>query len=112
MSPLFDAIRPLLRVAPSGMHLFDRESTGEVLVFRPSYGIWLSLCGVPSMQRKEEYRALEWGMEGILDLRASHFFPSRWELMTWLEVKFSKAQAILPAVWQLEYAQFHEHRDL
>lgn len=91
MSPLYDAIRPLLRVAPAGVHLFDREMTGEVMVYRPSYGIWLTICGIPSAQRKEEYRALEWGPDDINDLRGSHFFPSRWELLTWLEALFSTA---------------------
>ena len=71
-------------MAPSGFALFDRDSTGEVLVFRPQFGVWLSICSVPSEQRRDEYRAIEWGPDAIDDLRASHFFPSRWELLTWL----------------------------
>ena len=63
-----------------------------MLVFRPGCGIWLSICGIDSMQRQEEYRALEWGPDGIDDLRGSHFFPSRWELLTWLETQFSTGQ--------------------
>jgi hypothetical protein len=91
LSPLHDAIKPLLQVAPSGFALFYRASTGEVLVFRPQLGIWLSICSVPSEQRRDEYRAIEWGPDAIDDLRASHFFPSRWELMTWLEQMFLAA---------------------
>ncbi len=88
LSPLHDAIKPLLQVAPSGFALFDRDSTGEVLVFRPQFGVWLSICSVPSEQRRDEYRAIEWGQDAIDDLRASHFFPSRWELLTWLQQMF------------------------
>ncbi len=91
LSPLHDAIKPLLQVAPSGFALFYRASTGEVLVFRPQLGIWLSICSVPSEQLRDEYRAIEWGPDAIDDLRASHFFPSRWELMTWLEQMFLAA---------------------
>ena len=91
MSPLHDAIKPLLQVAPTGFCLFDRESTLEVLVFRPKLGIWLSICPLPSAQRRDEYRAIEWGPDAIDDLRASHFFPSRWELLTWVEQMFLAA---------------------
>lgn len=54
-------------MAPAGVHRFYRERTGEVLVFRPAYGTWLSICGIPSLQRKEECRALVWGQDGIND---------------------------------------------
>jgi len=91
LSPLHDAIKPLLQVAPSGFAVFDRTSTGEVLVFRPKFGVWLSICCLPSAQRRDEYRALEWGPDAIDDLRASHFFPSRWELLTWIEHRFMSA---------------------
>jgi len=91
LSPLHDAIKPLLQVAPSGFAVFDRTSTGEVLVFRPKFGVWLSICCLPSAQRRDEYRALEWGPDAIDDLRASHFFPSRWELLTWLQQMFLAA---------------------
>ena len=91
MSPLHDAIKPLLQVAPAGFCLFDRDSTREVLVFRPKFGVWLSICAVPSAQRSDEYRALELGPDSIDDLRASHFFPSRWELLTWIEHRFMSA---------------------
>lgn len=91
LSPLHDAIRPLLRVAPSYCHLFERASTREVLVFRERWGVWLSICSVPSAQRRDEYQAIEWGPDSIDDLRASHFFPSRWELLTWLEQMFLAA---------------------
>lgn len=91
LSPLHDAIKPLLQVAPAGFCLFDRDSTREVLVFRPKFGVWLSICAVPSAQRRDEYRALEWGPDAIDDLRASHFFPSRWELLTWIEHRFMSA---------------------
>lgn len=91
MSPLYDAIFPLLRVAPSGFHLFDRENPREVLVARERFGVWLSIANVPSDQRRDEYRAIEWGNEGMNDLRGAHFFPSRWELLTWLEERFVTA---------------------
>lgn len=89
VSPLFDAIRPLLRVAPAGGQLFDRAGTREVLVYRPHYGIWLTITALTADRSADEYRALEWGPDNINDLRASHFFPSRWELLTWLEALFS-----------------------
>ena len=91
MSPLYDAIKPLLQVAPAGFCLFDRDSTREVLVFRPQFGIWLSICSVPSEQRRDEYRAIEWGEKCIDDISSVHFFPSRWELLTWLEQMFLAA---------------------
>lgn len=91
VSPLHDAIKPLLQVAPSGICLFDRDSTGEILVFRPRFGIWLSIYGLPSAQRRDEYRAVEWGTKCIDDISEVHFFPSRWELLTWVEQMFHAA---------------------
>jgi hypothetical protein len=88
MSPLYDAIRPLLSVAPADCHLFDRSATQEVLVVRERFGVWLSVVAAPSAQRRDEYRAIEWGPDAIDDLRTSHFFLSRWELLTWLSARF------------------------
>ncbi len=92
MSPLHDAIRPLLNVAPTGLHLFDRERTGEVLVIRNKM-VWLSLFPIDTMQRREEYRVLEWGPEHLNDLREVRYFSSRWELLTWLTALFSELEA-------------------
>lgn len=88
MSPLYDAIRPLLQVAPSDCHLFERADPPEVLVVREGFGVWLSVAGVPTVQRRDEYRAIEWGMHSIDDMIAAHFFASRWELLTWLSWRF------------------------
>lgn len=87
MSPLYDAIRPLLRVAPADCHLFDRDRPREVLVFRERFGVWLSIASVPSAQRRDEYRAIEWGPKCIDDISDVHFFPSRWELLTWVSAR-------------------------
>lgn len=87
MSPLFDAIRPLLQIAPSDCHLFDRSATQEVLVVRERLGVWLSVVSVPSAQRRDEYRAIEWGTKCVDDIAAIHFFPSRWELLTWVSAR-------------------------
>jgi len=91
VSPLYDATQPLLRVALAGYHLFDRTEPLEVMVFRERFGVWLSLVAVPSAQRRDEYRAIEWGPRGIDDMMGAHFFPSRWELLTWVEARFSTA---------------------
>lgn len=88
VSPLYDAIRPLLRVAPSDCHLFDRAAPPEVLVVREGFGVWLSVAGVPPVQRRDEYRAIEWGKHSIDDMVAAHFFASRWELLTWISARF------------------------
>lgn len=87
MSPLYDAIKPLLRVAPSDCHLFEREQPREVLVFRERFGVWLSISSVPSAQRRDEYRAIEWGPKCIDDISDVHFFSSRWELLTWVSAR-------------------------
>jgi len=91
VSPLYDAIRPLLKVAPSDCHLFDRADPPEVLVVREGFGVWLSIYGLPSAQRRDEYRAIEWGTKCIDDISKVHFFPSRWELLTWVEQMFHAA---------------------
>lgn len=91
VTPLYDAIRPLLRVAPSGCYLFERENPREVLVVRDRLGVWLSVASVPSAQRRDEYRVIEWGSRSIADVLEAHFFPSRWELLTWVEERFSTA---------------------
>ena len=88
VSPLYDAIRPLLRVAPSDCHLFYRADPPEVLVVREGLVVWLSVANVPPVQRRDEYRAIEWGRHSIDDMIAAHFFASRWELLTWLSSMF------------------------
>lgn len=88
MSPLYEAIRPLLAVAPSAIRLFDRENPREVLVSRDGIGVLISISSVDSTQRRDEYRAVEWGTESINDVVDAHFFPSKWEMMTWLSARF------------------------
>ena len=87
VSPLYDAIRPLLRVAPADCHLFDRAAPPEVLVVREAFGVWLSVAGVPPVQRRDEYRAIKWGRHSLDDMIAAHFFASRWELLTWMSAR-------------------------
>lgn len=88
MSPLYEAIKPLLAVAPSAIRLFDRENPREVLVSRDGIGVLISISSVDSTQRRDEYRAVEWGTESINDVVDAHFFPSKWEMMTWLSARF------------------------
>lgn len=88
MSPLYEAIKPLLSVAPSAIRLFDRENPREVLVSRDGIGVLISISSVDSTQRRDEYRAVEWGTESINDVVDAHFFPSKWEMMTWLSARF------------------------
>ena len=88
MSPLYEAIKPLLAVAPSAIRLFDRENPREVLVSRDGIGVLISISSVDSTQRRDEYRAVEWGAESINDVVDAHFFPSKWEMMTWLSARF------------------------
>ena len=87
MSPLYDAIRPLLRVAPSDFHLFDRDNPREVLLARENRGVWLSIASVPSSQRRDECRAIEWGERSLDDIADVHFFPSRLELLPWVSAR-------------------------
>lgn len=87
MSPLYDAIKPLLAVAPSDVRLFDRENPREVLIARYGAGVVISLSSVDSTQRRDEYRAVEWGTESMNDVVDAHFFPSRWEMLTWVTAK-------------------------
>ena len=87
MSPLYEAIRPLLAVAPSAIRLFDRENPREVLIARYGVGVLISISSVDSNQRRDEYRAVEWGAGSINDVVDSHFFPSKWEMLTWVTAK-------------------------
>lgn len=90
MSPLYDATSPLLRVAPLGMYLFDRELVSDVLVYRHEIGIWMSVSAVSFAYRNDSYRVVEWSGTGLHDHIDTQFFPSMWELLTWLSVRFSK----------------------
>lgn len=88
VSPLAEAIRPLLRVAPAGIYLLDRDSTGEVLVLRHK-AVWMTIAQGPQTTHRNEHRLHEWGNDHLLHLVDSQVFASRWELLTWLQETFS-----------------------
>lgn len=88
VSPLAEAIRPLLRVAPSGVYLLDRDSTGEVLVLR-NKAVWLTIAQGRQTPNRQEHLVREWGNDHLLHLVDSQVFASRWELLTWLQETLS-----------------------
>lgn len=81
-------IEALLRVAPSWVYVFERANPAEVLIATDK-GVWLSISKLESLQNRDEYRVLEWGFDSLDDLRDSHFFTPKWELLTWLTDLFT-----------------------
>jgi hypothetical protein len=84
------AVKRLFTVAENNVFVFERESTGEILIVRDKLGVVYS-CVVLHMDNMERWEVTEWGPCGRDDIIAVHVFVCRFEFLSWLMGRFLEA---------------------
>ena len=89
---VISAVKKLFTVAENNVFVFERESTGEILIVRDKFGVVYS-CVVLHMDNNVERREVtEWGPRGRDDIIAVHVFVCRFEFLSWLMGRFLETQ--------------------
>ena len=84
-------VKQLFTVAENNVFVFERESTGEILIARDNLGVVYS-CVVLHMDNMERWEVTEWGPCGRDDIIAVHVFLCRFEFLSWLMGRFLETQ--------------------
>jgi len=74
-------VKQLFTVAENNVFVFERESTGEILIARDNLGVVYS-CVVLHMDNMERWEVTEWGPCGRDDIIAVHVFLCRFEFLS------------------------------
>ena len=88
---VISAVKQLFTVAENNVFVFERESTGEILIVRDKFGVVYS-CVVLHMDNMEPWEVTEWGPCGRDDIIAVHVFVCRFEFLSWLMGRFLETQ--------------------
>lgn len=80
-------VKQLFTVAENNVFVFERESTGEILIVRDKLGVVYS-CVVLHMDNMERWEVTEWEPCGRDDIIAVHVFVCRFEFLSWLMGRF------------------------
>ena len=87
---VISAVKQLFTVAENNVFVFERESTGEILIVRDNLGVVYS-CVVLHVDNMERLEVTEWGPRGRDDIIAVHVFVCRFEFLSWLMGRFLEA---------------------
>ena len=84
---VISAVKQLFTVAENNVFVFERESTGEILIVRDRLGVVYS-CVVILLDNMERWEVTEWGPRGLDDIIAVHVFLCRFQFLSWLMDRF------------------------
>ena len=82
------AVKQLFTVAENNVFVFERESTGEILIVRDKFGVVYSCVVFYLDNNMERWEVTEWGPRGRDDIIAVHVFLCRFEFLSWLMCRF------------------------
>lgn len=85
------AVKQLFTVAENNVFVFERESTGEILIVRDKFGVVYSCVVFYLDNNMERWEVTEWGPRGRDDIIAVHVFVCRFEFLSWLMGRFLEA---------------------
>ena len=85
-------VKQLFTVAENNVFVFERESTGEILIVRDKFGVVYSCVVLHLDNNMERWEVTEWGLSGIDDIIAVHVFVCRFEFLSWLMGRFLETQ--------------------
>ncbi len=81
-------VKQLFTVAENNVFVFERESTGEILIVRDKIGVVYSCVVFHLDNNMERWEVTEWGPCGRDDIIAAHVFVCRFEFLSWLMGRF------------------------
>ncbi len=81
-------VKQLFTVAENNVFVFERESTGEILIVRDKIGVVYSCVVFHLDNNMERWEVTEWGSSGIDDIIVVHVFLCRFEFLSWLMGRF------------------------
>ena len=89
---VISAVKQLFTVAENNVFVFERESTGEILIVRDKFGVVYSCVVLHMDNNVERWEVTEWGPRGRDDIIAVHVFVCRFEFLSWLMGRFLETQ--------------------
>jgi len=89
---VISAVKQLFTVAENNVFVFERESTGEILIVRYMVGVVYSCVVLHMDNNVERWEVTEWGPRGRDDIIAVHVFVCRFEFLSWLMGRFLETQ--------------------
>ncbi len=84
-------VKQLFTVAENNVFVFERESTGEILIAMDNLGVVYSCVVLHLDNNVERWEVTEWGPCGRDDIIAVHVFVCRFEFLSWLMGRFLEA---------------------
>lgn len=85
---VISAVKKLFTVAENNIFVFERESTGEILIVMDKFGVVCSCVVLHLDNNMERWEVTEWGPRGRDDIIAVHVFLCRFEFLSWLMCRF------------------------
>ena len=89
---VISAVKQLFTVVENNVFVFERESTGEILIVRDKFGVVYSCVVLHMDNNVERWEVTEWGPRGRDDIIAVHVFVCRFEFLSWLMGRFLETQ--------------------
>jgi len=89
---VISAVKQLFTVAENNVFVFERESTGEILIVSDKFGVVYSCVVLHMDNNVERWEVTEWGPRGRDDIIAVHVFVCRFEFLSWLMGRFLETQ--------------------
>ncbi len=85
------AVKQLFTVAENNVFVFERESTGEILIVRDKLGVVCSCVLFHLENNTERWEVTEWRQSSRDDIIAVHVFLCRFEFLSSLMGRFLEA---------------------
>ena len=89
---VISAVKQLFTVVENNVFVFERESTGEILIVRDKLGVVYSCVVLHMDNNVERWEVTEWGPRGRDDIIAVHVVVCRFEFLSWLMGRFLETQ--------------------